>query len=57
MGISDTSKLDSKISVEEERMVFAAKQIRTPIDENARKVAEQQQYEGEDKNEATTTKE
>ena len=45
--ISDTSKLDSKISVVEERMVFAAEQVRRLVNDNARRVADQQQYEVE----------
>ena len=45
--ISDTSKLDSKISAVEERMAFAAEQVRRLVNDNARRVADQQQYEVE----------
>ena len=46
-SISDTSKLDSKISAVEERMAFAAEQVRSLVNDNARRVADQQQYEVE----------
>ena len=45
--ISDTSKLDSKILAVEERMAFAAEQVRSLVNDNARRVADQQQYEVE----------
>ena len=46
-SISDTSKLDSKISAVEERMAFAAEQVRRLVNDNARRVANQQEYEVE----------
>ena len=45
--ISDTSKLDSKILAVEERMAFAAEQVRRLVNDNARRVTDQQQYEVE----------
>ena len=45
--ISDTSKLDAKISELRKKVNFAAEQVRSLVNDNARRVADQQQYEVE----------
>lgn len=46
-SISDTSKLDAKISAVEERMAVASELVRTLVNDNARRVTNQQEYEAE----------